>query len=158
MSADPTLRRRADFSSGGKKLTNTLANTLHYNNETRGRTGHDFLGFFCSTKQRTHKGCCKHKSQLLILCSKLPFNISTISVCFYSASEKRFVLTAESLSRTTFKRVMAVWQPTKDTRNHSLCNQFVKILGSGFVAITSLVIAFWGYAPRGYKTSSVAGN
>lgn len=143
MSTDPTLRRRADFSSGEKNLTNTLANTLHYNNETRGRTGHDFLGFFCS-KQRTHKGCCKHKSQLLILCSKLPCNISTFSVCFYSAFEKRFVLTAESLPFTTFKRVMAAWQPTKATRNHSLFNQFVKILGSvhGFVAITSVVIAF----------------
>lgn len=65
-------------------------------------------------------------------------------MCFYSAFEKKFVLTAESLSHTTFKRVMAAWQPTKATRNHSLYNQFVKILGSacGFVAITSLVISF----------------
>lgn len=144
MSADPTLRRRVDFFQWRKKTPNTLANTLHYNNEIGGRTGHDFLGFFCYSKQRTHKGCCKHKSQLQILCSKLPFNISMISACFYSAFEKRFVLTAESLSRTTFERLMAAWQPTKATRNHILCNQFVKILRSacGFVAITSLVIAF----------------
>lgn len=66
-----------------------------------------------------------------------------ISARFYAAFEERFVLTAESLSCTTFKRVMVAWQPTEATRNHSLCNQFVKILGivRGFVAITSLVIA-----------------